>query len=87
MREPKPSVGNVRVVDKPCAMDRRSLSSTASRCPLEAGIKERTANGATPPVIANDTAKASLPGNRLERHAGKLACAVLRGGGDGDTAS
>ena len=25
--------------------------------------------------------------NRLERHAGKLARAVLRGGGDGDTAS
>jgi hypothetical protein len=40
-----------------------------------------------PQVIANDTNKASLPVNRLERHAGTLARAVLRGGGDGDTAS
>jgi hypothetical protein len=38
-------------------------------------------------VIANDPDKASLPVNRLERQAGKLARAVLRGGGDGDTAS
>jgi hypothetical protein len=49
--------------------------------------QERTSKGFTPHVITNDTNKASLPVNRLERHAGKLARAVLRGGGDGDTAS
>jgi hypothetical protein len=49
--------------------------------------QERTSKGVTQPVITNGTNKASLPVNRLERHAGKLARAVLRGGGDGDTAS
>jgi hypothetical protein len=49
--------------------------------------RERTSTGFTQPVIANDINKASLQVNRLERHAGKLARAVLRGGGDGDTAS
>jgi hypothetical protein len=49
--------------------------------------RERTCNGSTPPVITNDTDKALLPANRLERQAGKLARAVLRGGGDGDTVS
>jgi uncharacterized protein len=68
-------------------MDRRSISITASRCTPGAVPTESTSKGSLPPVIANDTTKASLPVNRLERHAGKLARAVLRGGGDGDTAS
>jgi hypothetical protein len=50
-------------------------------------MPERTSKGSTQPVMTNDTDKASLPAHRLERHAGKLARAVLRGGGDGDTAS
>jgi hypothetical protein len=50
-------------------------------------MNARTSNGSTLHVIVNDTDKASLPVNRLERHAGTLARAVLRGGGDGDTAS
>jgi hypothetical protein len=68
-------------------MDRRSISITASRCMPGAVMQESISHGSTPPVIANDTDKASLPVNRLERQAGKLARAVLRGGGDGDTAS
>jgi hypothetical protein len=40
-----------------------------------------------PQILAHDTDQASLPGNRLERQAGKPARAVLRGGGDGDTAA
>jgi hypothetical protein len=50
-------------------------------------MNEKTSNGSTQHVIANGTDKASRQVNRLERHAGKLARAVLRGGGDGDTAS
>jgi RNA-directed DNA polymerase len=59
------------------------------RIPVCAGevMQERTSHGSTQPVIANDTDKASLSVNRLERHARKPARAVLRGGGDGDTAS
>ena len=87
MGSPKPSVGNVRGVGKPCSMDRRSISITASRYTPGEMMNEKTSKGSTPHVIANDTNKASLPVNRLERHAGKLARAVLRGGGDGDTAS
>jgi hypothetical protein len=87
MEAPKPSVGNVRGVDKPCSMDRRSLSITASRYAPGEVMPERPAKGATQHVIANDTDQASLSVNRLARHARKLACAVLRGGGDGDTAS
>jgi hypothetical protein len=80
-------VGHVRGVAKPCAMDRRLSSITASRCTRGEGMRARIAHGSTPPVIANDTDKASRQGNRLERQAGTLARAVLRGGGDGDTAS
>jgi hypothetical protein len=69
------------------SMDRRSISITSSRCTLGEVTPERTAKGSMPHVITNDTAKASPPVNRRERHAGKLARAVLRGGGDGDTAS
>src|ERR687891_48921 len=87
MGSAKPSGGNVRGVDKPCSMDRRAISITSSRYTPGAVMTERTSNGFTPHVIANDTDKASWPVNRLERHAGKLARAVLRGGGDGDTAS
>jgi hypothetical protein len=87
MGEPKPSVGNVRGVDKPCSMDRRSIAITSSRCTPGEGTQERPSKGFTPHVITNDTNRASLPVNRLERHAGKLARAVLRGGGDGDTTS
>ena len=87
MGSPKPSIGNVRGVDKPCSMDRRSISITSSRCTPGEVTQERTSKGSTQPVITNDTNKASLPVNRLERHAGNLARAVLRGGGDGDTAS
>jgi len=87
MGSPKPSVGNVRGVDKPCSMDRRSISLTASRCLPGEVTTGRISHGSTPPVIANDTDKASPPVNRLERPAGTLARAVLRGGGDGDTAS
>src|SRR5215831_19896328 len=68
-------------------MARSSISITASRCMPGEVTREKTSNGSTPHVIANTTDKASLPVNRLERHAGKLARAVLRGGGDGDTAS
>jgi hypothetical protein len=59
----------------------------SSRCTPGAVTQERPSKGFTPQVITNDTNKASLPVNRLERHAGTLARAVLRGGGDGDTAS
>jgi hypothetical protein len=87
MGSPRPSVGHVRGVAKPCSMDRRSISITASRYTPGERMPERTAKGFTQPVTTNDTNKASLPANRLERQAGKLARAVLRGGGDGDTAS
>jgi hypothetical protein len=87
MSEPKPSVGKVGGVDKPCAMARRAISITAPRYTPGGVMTESTSNGATPQVIANDTNKASLPVKRLERPAGKLARAGLRGGGDGDTAS
>jgi hypothetical protein len=85
--EPTPSVGKVRGVDKPGSLDRRSIAITSSQCTPGAVTKAGTANGSLPPVIANDTTKAALPVNRLERHAGTLARAVRRGGGDGDTAS
>jgi hypothetical protein len=87
MGSPPPRVGHVRGGDKPCAMARRSISRTASRSRPGAVTTGSISTGFMPPVIANDPDKASPPVNRLERQAGKLARAVRRGGGAGDTAS
>src|SRR5919106_4554292 len=68
-------------------MDRSSICITALRYTPGEVMLQRTSNGSTQRVITNSTSTASLQVTRLERHAGKLARAVLRGGGNGDTAS